>query len=128
MALALQQLPPSPGQGTTAPGPASTGAPAGEAPTEPGSFGMLLPMLMLVPLILVMFWSSRSQAKRQQKILAELQKGDTVLTQGGLRGKLLEMGDRFAKVEISPGVKVEVLRGSLLGKDSVETASQIDKK
>jgi preprotein translocase subunit YajC len=89
---------------------------------------MLLPMLMLVPLIFVMFWSSRSQQKRQQKALAELQKGDTVLTQGGMRGKLIELGDRFAKVEIAPGVKVEILRGSLLGKDSVETASQVDKK
>lgn len=125
MALALQQLPPSPGQGTTAPAP----APAGEArPAEPGALGMLLPLILFVPLIFVMFWSSRSQQKRQQKLLAELQKGDSVLTQGGLRGKLVELGDRFAKIEIAPGVKVDVLRGSLLGKDTVETASQLEKK
>jgi preprotein translocase subunit YajC len=125
VALALQQLPPSPGQGTTAP----ASSPAGEArPTEPGSLGMLLPLILFVPLIVVMFWSSRSQQKRQQKMLGELQKGDWVLTQSGLRGKLVELGDRFAKVEISPGVKVDVLRGSLLGKDSVETASQLEKK
>ncbi len=125
MALALQQLPPSPGQGTTASAP----APAGEArPAEPGALGMLLPLILFVPLIFVMFWSSRSQQKRQQKLLAELQKGDSVLTQGGLRGKLVELGDRFAKIEIAPGVKVDVLRGSLLGKDTVETASQLEKK
>jgi preprotein translocase subunit YajC len=89
---------------------------------------MFLPLIMLVALIPLMLWQSRSQQKRQQKALADLQKGDTVLTQGGLRGKLVEVGDRFAKVEIAPGVKIEVLKGSLLGKDTVETASQIDKK
>jgi preprotein translocase subunit YajC len=89
---------------------------------------MLLPLILFIPLIFVMFWSSRSQQKRQTKMLSELQKGDTVLTQGGMRGKLVELGDRFAKLEIAPGVKVDVLRGSLLGKDSVETASQLEKK
>ena len=73
---------------------------------------------------------SAEQTYSDGKVVAwdQVQKGDTVLTQGGLRGKLVEVGDRFAKVEIAPGVKIEVLKGSLLGKDTVETASQIDKK
>jgi preprotein translocase subunit YajC len=76
----------------------------------------------------MMFWSSRSAQKRQEKALAELKKGDTVLLQSGIRGKLLELGDRFFKVEIAPGTKVEVLRTSVLGKDSAEAAAQLEKK
>lgn len=89
---------------------------------------MLLPLLMLAPLIIMMFWTSRSQQKKQAKVIADLKKGDWVLTQGGLRGKLVEVGDRFAKVEISAGVKVEILKSALLGRDSAEAAAQLEKK
>jgi preprotein translocase subunit YajC len=79
----------------------------------------MLPMLLMIaPLFLLMWWMSRSQQKRQDKALAELKKGDRVLTQSGLVGKLLEIGDRYAKVEVAAGVKVEVLRTALLGRDT----------
>src|SRR5690606_9265216 len=125
LAFALQQLPPAPGQGTTAPAPTPEGAPPAGPP--PG-LGMWLPLLVFLPMILLMFWSSRSQQKRHQKALAELKKGDWVLTQAGLRGTLVELGDRSAKLELAPGVKVDVLKSSLLGKDTVETAAQLEKK
>ncbi|OQX68233.1 MAG: preprotein translocase subunit YajC [Sorangiineae bacterium NIC37A_2] len=89
---------------------------------------MLLPILMFLPLILMMFWSSRSQQKKQQKVLAELKKGDFVLTQSGIRGKLVEMGDRFAKIEVAPGMKIDVLKSAVLGKDTAETGAQLEKK
>jgi preprotein translocase subunit YajC len=84
---------------------------------------MLFPLLLLVPVLLLMFFSSRSQQKKQAAALSSLKKGDRVLTQGGFAGKLVEIGDRFAKVELAPGMKVDVLKSSLLGKDSPETAA-----
>ena len=41
---------------------------------------------------------------------------------------IVEVGDRFAKIELAPGMKVEVLKSSLLGKDSAETAAAAEKK
>jgi len=75
-----------------------------------------------------MFFSSRSTQKKQQAALASLKKGDRVLTQSGLVGKLLEVGDRYAKIELAPGMKVDMLKSSLLGKDTVETAASVEKK
>lgn len=128
MALALQNIPSEPaGTITTdAPPPPSGGA----APaSDPGLLGSpLFFLIMFVPLMIMMFWSSRSQRKQQAKVLAELKKGDVVLTQAGLRGKLVELGDRFYKIEIAPGTKVEILKTSLLGKDSAEAAAQLEKK
>jgi len=80
--------------------------------------GMLFPILLLLPVILLLLWSSRSQQKKQQAALAALKKGDRVVTQSGLVGKLLELGDRYAKVEVAPGVKVEILKSGLIGKDT----------
>ena len=69
-------------------------------------------------MILLPLWSSRSQQKRQQAAIEALKKGDRVVTQSGLVGKLVDLGDRYAKVEIAPGVKVEILKSGLVGKDT----------
>jgi preprotein translocase subunit YajC len=127
LALSFQNVPPAPGreQGTTA---APAAPPAGSAPAQDPGFGPLLPMLlMIVPLLLIMMWGSRSQQKKQTALLASLTKGDRVVTQSGLVGKFVEMNERIAKIEISPGVKVEVLRSGILGKDTPETAASVDK-
>ena len=84
-------------------------------------------LLMIVPLLLIMMWGSRSQQKKQAAVLQSLTKGDRVITQSGLVGKFVEMNERIAKIEISPGVKVEVLRSGILGKDTPETAAAVDK-
>ena len=83
-----------------------------------------LVIALMIPLLL----SQRSQSKKQAAAVAALVKGDRVLMQGGLIGKLVEVGDRYAKVELSPGVKVDVLKTALLGKDTPETAAQTEKK
>lgn len=125
MALALQTIPPKPGEAATAqPAPADTTAP----PQAGGLLGSPLFMVLLfLPLFAMMFWSSRSQQKKQEKALAELKKGDLVLTHSGIRGKLVEMGDRFYKLEVAPGTKIEVLKTSIAGKDGTDTAQQVEK-
>ena len=130
--LSYQNVPPAPGRetnaGTTAPAAPDHGAPAGPAKSE-GGLGSMLPMLiMVVPLVLLMVFTSRSNNKKQKKLMESLQKGDRVILQGGLVGKLIEVGDRLAKVELAPGMKVEVLKSGLLGKDDAETAASLEKK
>jgi preprotein translocase subunit YajC len=84
--------------------------------------------LMFVPLILLLFWQTRSQQKKQEQAVAGLKKGDRVVTQSGLIGRLLEIDQRYAKLELAPGVKVSVLRSSLAGRDSEDSAKGGDTK
>lgn len=77
----------------------------------------LLPIALLIPLFFLLIWSNRSQSKKQAAAIAALQKGDRVVLQSGLIGRLVEIGDRTAKVEIASGVKVEVLKSAISGKD-----------
>jgi preprotein translocase subunit YajC len=77
--------------------------------------GMML--LLLAPMFLFLIWSQRSQGKKQAAAIAGLQKGDRVILQSGLIGKLSELGERTAKIEIASGVKVEVLKSAISGKD-----------
>jgi preprotein translocase subunit YajC len=127
--LLAQNVPPAPGRepGVVQPQPGPSGTAAGPAP-EPPAGGMWVMLLMVVPLLLFMFWSTRSAQKKQEKTLSELAKGDRVILQGGIVGKFLEMNERFAKVEISKNVQVDVLRSSILGKDSAETQAAAEKR
>jgi preprotein translocase subunit YajC len=133
LASAFQAVPPRPATPGPAQGAPQTGQPSsgqegvGPPASEEGSggFGLLFPILLLLPLILVLLWSSRSQQKRQQAAIAALKKGDRVVTQSGIVGKLLEIGDRYAKLEIAPGVKVEVLRSGLVGKDTGDAKVEV---
>jgi preprotein translocase subunit YajC len=123
--FSLQNIPPAPGQKGSEAAPSQPSTPAA-APQDPGIMAYLpfLIIALMIPLLL----SQRSQSKKQAAAVAALAKGDRVLLQGGLIGKLVEVGDRYAKVELSPGVKVDVLKNSLLGKDTPETAAQAEKR
>ncbi len=126
--FSLQNIPPAPGRQGSEAAPSQPdpgGAPP--PPADPGIFGYL-PLLLVAVMIPLLLFSQRSQSKKQAAVISALAKGDRVLLQGGLVGKLVEVGDRYAKVEISSGVKVDVLKTALLGKDSPETAAQAEKR
>jgi len=46
-------------------------------------------------------------------MLANLRRGDSIVTQGGIHGKITGLTDTIATVEIAPGVRVRVGRGSI---------------
>ena len=110
-----QNAPPPPGQVAV---PSQGPAPAAPAAPPGGSSSMVLMLMMVLPLILFMFFSNRSQKKKQTDMESKLKKGDRVVTQSGLVGKLVDpIEGRHARIEIAPGVKVTVLRTSIAGLD-----------
>lgn len=124
--FAFQNVPPAPRGTPSQPVervPSNDGAPP--APPGGGLMGMLFPLL-LVGMLIFIFWSSRSQQKKQDTAISQLKKGDRVVTQSGLIGRLVEIEPRYAKIEIAPGVKVQVLRTSLSGRDAEDTSQKKD--
>jgi preprotein translocase subunit YajC len=80
----------------------------------------MFPLLLLVPMIIAMFWMQNKQQKKQKELEDSLKTGDRVVTQSGLIGKLTDKGNRYVKVEIAPGIKVQMLRTAVVARDTGE--------
>ena len=67
-------------------------------------------ILLLVFFAIFYFLLIRPQMKRnkeQRKMMGELQKGDEVVTNSGIIGKIAKLGDNYIKVEIAENVNVK---------------------
>ena len=87
----------------------------------------MFPLLLLVPMVIAMFWMQSKQQKKQKELEDSLKTGDRVVTQSGLIGKLTDKGNRYVKVEIAPGIKVQMLRTAVVARDTGEETPD-DKK
>jgi preprotein translocase subunit YajC len=84
-------------------------------------------LMAFVPVIAFMFFTNRSQQKKQKDMEAKLKKGDRIVTQSGLVGKLVDPPEgRHARIEIAPGVKIQILRTSIAGLDAEEASKSKD--
>jgi preprotein translocase subunit YajC len=79
--------------------------------------GMFLPLILLFGIFY--FLLIRPQQKRQKDhkaLLANLKKGDQVITGGGIYGKITGLTDTTVTVEIAEKVRVKVTRGQISAK------------
>jgi preprotein translocase subunit YajC len=83
-----------------------------------GSFEML--NSLLVPTILIIgimyFLMIRPQQKRMKEhkeMIASVRRGDTVVTSGGILGKVTKVDEHELQVEIADGVRIKILRSTV---------------
>ncbi|MBU2816866.1 preprotein translocase subunit YajC, partial [Acidithiobacillus ferrooxidans] len=53
------------------------------------------------------------KAKEQLQLIATISKGDEVITQGGLAGRIMQAGEDYLQLEVAEGVIVKVQRASV---------------
>ena len=87
----------------------------------------LLPFVVIFVLFYFMLIRPQmKRAKEQKKMVETLQKGDEVITAGGLLGKITKVGDQFISLEIADNVTIQVQKQTvqtLLPKGSVKSAA-----
>ena len=74
-------------------------------------------LMSFLPLILIFavfyFMLIRPQMKRakeHKKLVSELSKGDEVVTNGGLLGKITEVSDSFVTLELADNIEIKLQR------------------
>lgn len=89
-------------------------AQGGAAPAGGDPFMALLPLVLFA--VVFYFLLIRPQAKRQKehrKMVEALAKGDEIIIVGGLAGRISDIGENFAQIEIADGVQVKVRRAAV---------------
>ncbi|MBC7804366.1 MAG: preprotein translocase subunit YajC [Candidatus Parcubacteria bacterium] len=91
--------------------PAYAQAPA--AGGDAGLMGFLPIILMFVLLYFLMIRPQMKRAKEHRTMVDALQKGDEVITAGGLLGKITKVNDAYVTVEIAANTEVSVQKAAV---------------
>ncbi len=113
----------------TSPGTVSDSAPVSSSGGGQGSLlsGLAMPLMMILIFVPFFFLMSRRQ-KKETAARQALKKGDRVVTNAGLIGQLVDMGDVVSKVKIAPSVEVQVLSNTISPYADPEKAPSKDLK
>ena len=95
-----------------------------------GDTGEMLTTFLPLILIFAVFWfllirPQQKKAKEHKAMVSALAKGDEVVTNGGLLGRITGVGESFVTVEVASGTEVRVQRGavaSLMPKGTIKAA------
>jgi preprotein translocase subunit YajC len=86
----------------------SGGAPAGDP-----LLGLLFPIGLIVILYFLMIRPQIKRQKQHKALVEGLNKGDEVITMGGVAGRISELGDSFAQLEVADNVNIKIRRESV---------------
>jgi preprotein translocase subunit YajC len=88
-------------------------APAASSPFG-GDLMAFLPMIAIfVVFYFLLIRPQQKKAKEARAMLDALQKGDEIVTAGGVLGKISKLGDQYLTVEIASGIEIMVQRGAV---------------
>jgi preprotein translocase subunit YajC len=93
-------------------------------PAQPSMLEMFMPFVIVLGIMY--FLMIRPQSKRMKQhegFLKDLKRGDEVLTNSGILGKIDGMTEQFVILEIADGVKVRMLKKQVAGPAAAATAS-----
>jgi preprotein translocase subunit YajC len=94
----------------------------------PQGQGDALTSLLPLVLIFIVFYfllirPQSKKAKEHKQMVEALAKGDEIVTNGGLLGRITKVGDNFIELEVAEGVTVKVQRqaaASLMPKGTIK--------
>lgn len=102
-------------------------AQAGQA-TGGGWEALLFPILLIVIFYFLLIRPQAKRAKEHRKMVEALAKGDEVVTNGGVLGRVTEVGETFATLEIAEGVEVKLQKNAVATVMPKGTFKQADKE
>jgi preprotein translocase subunit YajC len=80
---------------------------------DAGIIGFLPIILMFVLLYFLMIRPQMKRAKETKAMIEALQKGDEVITAGGVLGRITRISDAYISLEISPNTEINVQKASV---------------
>jgi preprotein translocase subunit YajC len=93
-----------------------------------GGFTAIIPLVLMFGIFyFLLIRPQQKKAKEQQNLLNELKRDDSVVTTGGIYGKITGVTDTIITLEIAPNVRIKVTKSSIAGMASTEAKPAEDK-
>ena len=78
------------------------------------AFTSFVPLILIFAIMyFLLIRPQQTKLKQHKKMVEALRKGDQVITQGGIIGKVFKTSDTEVELEIAEGVKVRVVRSTI---------------
>jgi len=89
-------------------------AQAGDAAGQPNPLLSFLPLLVLFAVFYFMLIRPQMRrAKEQRTMISALAKGDEVVTNGGIAGRIDDIGDSFLTLDVASNVKIKLQKNAV---------------
>jgi len=88
-------------------------AQAAGAPQGGGIESILLILAMFAVLYFLMIRPQMKRAKEHKAMVDGLQKGDEVVTAGGMLGRISRLDEQYVSVAVAEGVEIQLQRGAI---------------
>lgn len=85
-----------------------------------GLFGIVILALMFAVFYFLIIRPQRKRQGEHQKLVQELNKGDKVITIGGIYGEIVTMGEQDFVLKVEDGTRIRFLKNSIMGKQPEE--------
>ncbi len=86
---------------------------ANGAAATPGLMDFAFPVILLVLFYFMLIRPQSKRAKEHREMQNNLSKGDEIVTDGGIMGKITQINDNAISVQIADNVEVKVRRESI---------------
>ncbi len=78
-----------------------------------GITGLIFPIALIVIFYFLLIRPQQKRAKEHKKLVSNLSKGDEILTTGGFVGRVTDVGDTYANLELADGIEVRMQKSAV---------------
>lgn len=88
------------------------------APAAAPANSLVMQLVMFLPLILIFYFllirPQQQRAKKHTEMVSNIKRGDTVVTSGGLIGKVNKVNETELSVDLAENVRVRVIKSMVI--------------
>lgn len=86
---------------------------AQDASSQGGLMSFLPLILIFAVFYFMLIRPQMKRAKEHKRLVSELSKGDEIVTNGGLLGKITDVSDSFVTLELAENIKIKLQRNAV---------------
>ena len=86
---------------------------AASAAQPDGTFSLVMIVAIFVVFYFMLIRPQNKRAKAQRDLVNKLEKGDEIVTSGGILAKVVNLDENYIKASVADGIEINIQRGAV---------------